>query len=184
MVFGGISISALVKENFDRVQHRDFTMLQETHAILSGAKAYYTSFALECNYWCRVSCGGHGFAHYSGLPQLYFEKSSNVTLEGENTVIYLQLARYLLKMYKAVHKSPDKIPHKFRYLLHLDEPRLQADTEPELLQLASLKQLLTQSGCAAVKKALKIMQDNIGMSFENILNRKACNHTIFISLPA
>ena len=48
--------------------------------------------------WCRLSCGGHGYAHYSGIPAIYFDTAPNVTLEGENQVMYLQVARYLLKV--------------------------------------------------------------------------------------
>lgn len=46
---------------------------------------------------CRLACGGHGFSHYSGMPSLVQTYSANVTYEGENTVMYLQVARYLMK---------------------------------------------------------------------------------------
>ena len=60
-----------------------------THALLSGCKANYTNFVVNAAEWSRLSCGGHGFANYSGLPAIYKENSPNVTLEGENTVLYL-----------------------------------------------------------------------------------------------
>jgi acyl-CoA oxidase len=44
-----------------------------THAILSGGKAHYTQFTINCIEACRLACGGHGFAHYSGLPMLFFD---------------------------------------------------------------------------------------------------------------
>ena len=65
---------------------------------------------IDCSEWCRLSCGGHGFAHYSGLPAIYFENVPNATLEGENQIMYLQLARYLLKMLKHSTKDVSKIP--------------------------------------------------------------------------
>lgn len=46
---------------------------------------------------CRLACGGHGFSHYSRLPHIIQQFSPIVTLEGENTVLYLQLARYVMK---------------------------------------------------------------------------------------
>ena len=49
---------------------------------------------------CRKACGGHGFSQYSGFPALINEYAANVTHEGENTVLYLQIARYLMKNYK------------------------------------------------------------------------------------
>lgn len=53
-------------------------MLSLTHAVLSAAKSNYTYFVANCAEWCRLSCGGHGFAHYSGLPTIFFEMSPNV----------------------------------------------------------------------------------------------------------
>jgi acyl-CoA oxidase len=71
-----------------------------THVLLSGAKANYTYFVIDCCEWARLSCGGHGFAHYSGLPDMFFNTSPNITLEGENKVMYLQLARFIIKTIK------------------------------------------------------------------------------------
>lgn len=70
-----------MNENFERITNsNDFSLLGLTHAILSGAKANYTYFVSNCTEWCRLSCGGHGFAHYSGLPIIYFEMAPNVFL--------------------------------------------------------------------------------------------------------
>lgn len=41
------------------------------HAIICGTKANFTYFVSNCAEWCRLSCGGHGYAHYSGLPAIY-----------------------------------------------------------------------------------------------------------------
>jgi acyl-CoA oxidase len=48
----------------------------------------------------RRSIGGHGTSYYSGVPQLMNEYIANNTHEGENTVMYLQTAKYLLKAYR------------------------------------------------------------------------------------
>jgi acyl-CoA oxidase len=58
----------LAEDNFERIKRKDFSTFNETHAILSGGKSYYTYFVNETCEWTRLSCGGHGFAHYSGLP--------------------------------------------------------------------------------------------------------------------
>ena len=42
----------------------------------------------------RRSCGGHGYLMSSGLCPLVAEAHAGVTYEGENTVMYLQTARY------------------------------------------------------------------------------------------
>ena len=74
--------------------------MAETHACLSLGKPYFSELVYDGMEVCRRACGGHGFSHYSGLPTLINEYSANVTLEGENTVLYLQVARYLLKNFK------------------------------------------------------------------------------------
>jgi acyl-CoA oxidase len=45
----------------------------------------------------RRTCGGHGYSKLSGLPTLFQNYVQNVTWEGDNNVLCLQTARYLLK---------------------------------------------------------------------------------------
>lgn len=58
----------------------------------------------------RLCCGGHGYSASSGLQPVIQEADAGCTYEGDNIVLYLQTARYLLK---AVQKGFS--PH-----LHLD----------------------------------------------------------------
>ncbi len=46
---------------------------------------------------CRRTCGGHGYSKLSGLPTLFQNYVQNVTWEGDNNVLCLQTARYLVK---------------------------------------------------------------------------------------
>ena len=41
-----------------------------------------------------MACGGHGYSQASGLPYLYVNYVPANTYEGENTVLFLQTARY------------------------------------------------------------------------------------------
>ena len=43
-----------------------------------------------------MSCGGHGYSQASGLPLLYANIVGSCTYEGENTVMMLQVARWVL----------------------------------------------------------------------------------------
>ena len=45
---------------------------------------------------CRRGCGGHGFSALSGLPDLYASYVQNVTLEGDNNVMSLQVGPLVL----------------------------------------------------------------------------------------
>ena len=40
---------------------------------------------------CRRTCGGHGFSLLSGLPTLFASYVQNVTWEGDNNVMLLQV---------------------------------------------------------------------------------------------
>ena len=42
---------------------------------------------------CRLACGGHGYLLSSGLPTLYSMINAACTYEGDNDVLYLQVAR-------------------------------------------------------------------------------------------
>lgn len=42
---------------------------------------------------CRLACGGHGYSHASGLPEIYSFAVAGCTYEGENIVMLLQVAR-------------------------------------------------------------------------------------------
>ena len=43
---------------------------------------------------CRLACGGMGYSMASGLPSIYMGIVASQTYEGDNTVLYLQTARY------------------------------------------------------------------------------------------
>ena len=63
----------------------------------------------------RLSCGGHGYMTASNLPVLYGFATSVCTYEGENTVLLLQTARYLVKSWKqAMDGKP--LPESVEYL--------------------------------------------------------------------
>lgn len=85
-------------EDFDAARDRgDFSALPELHALSSGLKSLCTDVAAGGIETCRRFCGGHGFSVLSGLPNLFASYVQNVTWEGDNNVMYLQSARYLIK---------------------------------------------------------------------------------------
>ena len=46
---------------------------------------------------CRLLCGGHGYSLASGLPSLFAEFAPSQTYEGDNVVMLLQAARWVVK---------------------------------------------------------------------------------------
>lgn len=78
-------------------EQNKFTELNPTHALSSGIKAVITADTLRAMETLRRSAGGHGFSSYSGLPGLQSDIAPTATFEGENTVLLLQTARFLVK---------------------------------------------------------------------------------------
>ena len=54
--------------------------------------------------------------HGSGLPRLWGHVTAACTYEGENTVLELQTARYLVKMYRQAKDMADDVPESVAYL--------------------------------------------------------------------
>jgi alkylation response protein AidB-like acyl-CoA dehydrogenase len=65
----------------------------QLHALSTGMKAMSSDFCAQGTEICRRACGGHGYSKLSGLPTLVTQAIASCTYEGENTVLYLQVAR-------------------------------------------------------------------------------------------
>ncbi|XP_013380838.1 peroxisomal acyl-coenzyme A oxidase 1 isoform X2 [Lingula anatina] len=93
----------------------NFKSLPEFHGILCGMKALSTTTAVEEIEVLHRGCGGHGYLVSSGLPGLLGFHLVLFTGEGENTVLYLQSARYLMKSFaKSTMGQP--LPATVQYL--------------------------------------------------------------------
>ncbi|XP_050313924.1 probable peroxisomal acyl-coenzyme A oxidase 1 [Anthonomus grandis grandis] len=74
--------------------------LPELHATSCVLKAVSTADAALGIETCRLACGGHGYMTASNLPSTYGLVTAMCTYEGENTVLLLQSARFLIKMWQ------------------------------------------------------------------------------------
>ncbi|XP_030064087.1 peroxisomal acyl-coenzyme A oxidase 1 isoform X2 [Microcaecilia unicolor] len=99
-------VAAYMTETYHRItgdiNQGNLSELPELHALSAGLKAFTswtTSSGIE---ECRMACGGHGYSYCSGIPNLYVTFTPACTYEGENTVMMLQTARFLLKSYTQV----------------------------------------------------------------------------------
>lgn len=70
------------------------------HAVACCLKAVCTADAAIGVEQCRLSCGGHGYMTSSNLPNTYGLVTAMCTYEGENTVLLLQTARFLIKSWQ------------------------------------------------------------------------------------
>ncbi|XP_074268985.1 peroxisomal acyl-coenzyme A oxidase 1 isoform X1 [Silene latifolia] len=81
----------------EKLQAKDFSTLPEVHACTAGLKSLTTSFTADGIEECRKLCGGHGYLCSSGLPELFAVYVPACTYEGDNVVLLLQVARFLMK---------------------------------------------------------------------------------------
>lgn len=70
------------------------------HALTCCLKAVASSDAAAGIEQLRLACGGHGYMDASNLPATYGLVTAMCTYEGENTVLLLQTARFLVKACK------------------------------------------------------------------------------------
>ena len=84
----------------DSREKKDFSALPELHATSSGLKAYCSWMTKDAIEACRLTCGGHGYMNLAGFGTTLASYAPNVTYEGDNNVLCLQTARYLLKTHR------------------------------------------------------------------------------------
>lgn len=75
----------------------DHSMLPYIHMVMCGLKAWSTQTAADGAEEARKMCGGHGYIVMSGLPDIVNSVTAMCTFEGENFVMWGQVARYMLK---------------------------------------------------------------------------------------
>ncbi|XP_020014929.2 peroxisomal acyl-coenzyme A oxidase 1 isoform X1 [Castor canadensis] len=121
-------VGKYMKDTYHRINEGigqgDLSELPELHALTAGLKAFTTWTANSAIEECRMACGGHGYSHSSGIPNIYVTFTPACTFEGENTVMMLQTARFLMKSYDQV-QSGKLLDGTVSYLNDLPSQRIQ-----------------------------------------------------------
>ncbi|KAG6428428.1 hypothetical protein SASPL_112679 [Salvia splendens] len=95
--FVGEWLKWLYTDVTQRLAVNDFSTLPEAHACTAGLKSLTTTATADGIEECRKLCGGHGYLCTSGLPELFAVYVPACTYEGDNIVLLLQVARFLMK---------------------------------------------------------------------------------------
>lgn len=95
--FANRDLNTFYEQTVTELEVGNLTNLPEMHVLSASMKACASEQAVLGCETLRRACGGHGYANSSGLPRLYSSVLPSCTYEGENTVMYLQVARFLLK---------------------------------------------------------------------------------------
>ncbi|XP_056228578.1 peroxisomal acyl-coenzyme A oxidase 1 isoform X2 [Seriola aureovittata] len=148
------------------INQGDFSELPELHALSAGLKAFTTWATNAGIEVCRMSCGGHGYSRSSALPDIYVEFTPTCTYEGENTVMMLQTARYLVKSYRQA-KNGQQLSGIVSYLNEAEYRRVQPQpvaarpTVVDINDLASLVEVYKLRAAILVEMAAKSIQQEL-----------------------
>jgi len=99
--FAGQSIKKEYDHALPNLLKGNKKVMAEFHSHTSVMKAICSDITTEHTEILRRSLGGHGFMMQSGLAPLSISSLPLCTVEGENTVLYQQTARYLMKQIAA-----------------------------------------------------------------------------------
>uniref|UniRef100_A0A0K0FN52 Acyl-coenzyme A oxidase n=1 Tax=Strongyloides venezuelensis TaxID=75913 RepID=A0A0K0FN52_STRVS len=108
-VFCGKYIIDLFNKVNEDMSSGNVDLLPQLHCLTSGLKAIVSFQAGLGIEQCRMSCGGHGYSHASGLPNIYATQIGGCTYEGENMVMLQQCSRYLMKIAHSVKNKENTL---------------------------------------------------------------------------
>ncbi|CAO4382667.1 unnamed protein product [Caenorhabditis nigoni] len=94
----GEELQNIFKKVSKQLRQGEASLLPDIHALSSGLKALVTFEVQQGIEQCRLACGGHGYSHASGIPELSAFSCGSCTYEGDNLVLLLQVAKYLMKV--------------------------------------------------------------------------------------
>ncbi|KAG7310808.1 hypothetical protein JYU34_003635 [Plutella xylostella] len=109
-----------LNEVSDQIEQGNLERLPELHALACCLKAISTADTAALVERCRLACGGHGYMLSSNLPLTYGLVTAACTYEGENTVLLLQTARFLMKTWQ--HIDTAKTTPTIEYLKITSDP--------------------------------------------------------------
>lgn len=82
------------------IEKGEYSRLPEMHALACSMKVLCSSDSSSGIERLRLACGGHGYLTSSNLGNFYVTATAACTYEGENTVLFLQVGRFLMKSYR------------------------------------------------------------------------------------
>lgn len=131
--------------------------LKEVHATSAGLKAFGTWSALSLIEECRQTLGGHGYSAYTGLSSMYQDFAIQCTWEGDNTILTLQLGRYLIASCRQFKENKGgELADGIKYFEFLKVPEIKpfsSNSPQELCSPSTLVKAWAVVAAAAVKQA-------------------------------
>ncbi|KAJ8020870.1 Peroxisomal acyl-coenzyme A oxidase 1 [Holothuria leucospilota] len=138
----------------------NFSALPELHGTTAGVKAFSTEMAANGLEILRMACGGHGFSAASGFPEIYGNVVAACTYEGENTVMHLQTARFLMKTVRQA-KEGAKLTPFMSYLTANQREHCPARTPEDFMNIQTLVNAYRHRARRMVNHAESCVQEDL-----------------------
>lgn len=104
------NLTSMHMEVQEELEKGNLQRLPELHALSCCLKPVVTNECAQAAEICRLACGGHGYLNSSGFNDIYKMITAAQTYEGENTVLLLQTARFLIKAWGQAVKGNKLTP--------------------------------------------------------------------------
>ncbi|XP_075168301.1 acyl-coenzyme A oxidase 1-like [Haematobia irritans] len=155
-------LTELYQQTSEDIKRGEFGRLPEMHALSCVLKVLCTFASMTGTECLRLACGGHGYLVSSNFSNLYADAAAACTYEGENTVLLLQVGRFLMKSYPRALAGKTVVP-----------------TVSYLKECIHQKSLNKWTGSwEDIVKALQICATNkIRLAFENLSARLKAGQT-------
>ncbi|CAJ0595672.1 unnamed protein product [Cylicocyclus nassatus] len=108
-MFAAYEIRDLYMKVTEQLTYGNTELLPEIHALSSGLKSVVSWECAQGIEQCRLACGGHGYSLASAFPEIYAYSVGGCTYEGENIVMLLQVARFLMKAAEEVRRGSARL---------------------------------------------------------------------------
>ncbi|XP_037948742.1 probable peroxisomal acyl-coenzyme A oxidase 1 [Teleopsis dalmanni] len=106
----GLKLYKYFQDTTVAIQNNDFSRMEELHALACTLKASSSYDATAGIERLRLACGGHGYLTSANMGNVYSRISAACTYEGENTVLYLQVGKILMKKWADVLAEKQLMP--------------------------------------------------------------------------
>ncbi|CAI6336810.1 unnamed protein product [Periconia digitata] len=125
----------MVKDFERRQAGGDYSTMANVHVVTAGIKAWATSVGFDGAADARKACGGHGYLSMSGLPEVVDAMDALCTLEGDNIVMFQQVARHLMKIMEGNKVDPnDSMRHTCEPIYSASQNLLDSTTQKNLFK--------------------------------------------------
>lgn len=101
---------ALYDQTSAEIANGEYSRLPEMHALACAMKVLCSADSTIGVERLRLACGGHGYLTSSNMGNLYVSATAACTYEGENTVLLLQVGRFLMKSYRQALAGEALVP--------------------------------------------------------------------------